>query len=105
MNEPRFPTPLPVLEPASFTLSDLAGVRCAGVAAGIKASGRPDVALLVADAPLAVAGVFTQNRYAAAPVEVCRAQLEKSGGRVRAIVVNSGNASASTLIAAVAPMA
>jgi glutamate N-acetyltransferase / amino-acid N-acetyltransferase len=96
MTEPRFPTPLPTLEPAAYTLSDLVGVRCAGVAAGIKASGRPDVALLVADAPLAVAGVFTRNRYAAAPVEVCRAQLEKSSGRVRAIVVNSGNANACT---------
>lgn len=96
MTEPRFPTPLPQLEPASSTLADLAGVRCAGVTAGIKASGRPDVALLVADAPLAVAGVFTKNRYAAAPVEVCRAQLERSGGRVRAIVVNSGNANACT---------
>lgn len=85
----------PVFPPSEHTLTAL-GVRAAGVAAGIKASGKPDVALLVADAPLAVAGVFTQNLFAAAPVTLCRAHLSASGGRMRALVVNSGNANACT---------
>lgn len=76
-------------------LSDL-GLHCAGVAAGIKPSGRPDVGLLVARRAIPVAGVFTQNAFAAAPVRRCRAHLEQTGGRIRAIVVSSGNANACT---------
>jgi glutamate N-acetyltransferase / amino-acid N-acetyltransferase len=87
---------LPALEPSLYTLTSLLGVRAAGVAAGIKASGKPDVALLVFDAPAAAAAVFTQNLFAAAPVLVSREHLAKSGGIVRAIVVNSGNANACT---------
>ncbi len=85
----------PEFPPADHDLTRL-GVRAAGVAAGIKASGKPDVALLVADAPLSVAGVFTQNLLAAAPVLVSRAHLAASGGPLRALVVNSGNANACT---------
>jgi len=85
---------VPALAPV--TLADLGGVRLAGVAAGIKASGRPDVALLVADNELACAGVFTQNAFAAAPVKLCRAHLQKTSGLTRAIVINSGNANACT---------
>ncbi|HTJ81510.1 MAG TPA: bifunctional glutamate N-acetyltransferase/amino-acid acetyltransferase ArgJ [Polyangiaceae bacterium] len=91
-----FPHPLPTLEALPFNLGSLAGVRAAGVAAGIKASGKPDVALLVSDRPLSVAGVFTQNRYAAAPVLLSRAHLAKSGGKARAFLVTSGNANACT---------
>jgi glutamate N-acetyltransferase/amino-acid N-acetyltransferase len=92
----RLHHPLPSLTPAPKTLGDIAGLRAAGVRAGIKASGNPDVALLVADAPIDVAAVFTQNKFAAAPVLVCREHLAKTGGRARAIVVNSGNANACT---------
>lgn len=92
----RLRHPLPALSPAAVTLTEIAGLRAAGVAAGIKPSGRPDVALLVADAPVACAGIFTQNRFAAAPVVVCREHLARSGGYVRALVVNSGNANACT---------
>ena len=81
--------------PAPFGLTAL-GLRASGVAAGIKPSGRPDVALLVFDAPVACAGVFTQNAFAAAPVQLCRAHLAASGGRVRALIVSSGNANACT---------
>jgi glutamate N-acetyltransferase/amino-acid N-acetyltransferase len=91
-----FPHPLPELQPSPVTLSDLAGVRAAGVAAGIKVSGAPDVALLVADAPVACAGIFTQNKFAAAPVLVSREHLHQSGGMIRAVVVSSGNANACT---------
>src|SRR5690606_8462340 len=86
----------PTFPPAPLTLTDLAGISAAGVAAGIKASGKPDVALLVADRPLPAAAVFTQNAFSAAPVRLSRAHLEKSGGHVRAVVVNSGNANACT---------
>ena len=54
------------------------------------------MALLVSDLPMSVAGVFTQNLFAAAPVELSRANLAKSGGRARAVVANSGNANACT---------
>ena len=94
--EARLAHPLPNLDDPAVTLSELRGLRAAGVSAGIKASGRPDVALLVSDAPMACAGVFTQNLFAAAPVEVSRAHLAASGGWVRAVVVNSGNANACT---------
>ncbi len=71
------------------------GYRAAGVSAGIKASGAKDVALLVSDAPAAMAGVFTTNQVPAAPVRWCRARLaERRPGR--AVVANSGNANACT---------
>lgn len=72
------------------------GFLAAGVACGIKASGRPDLALLVAAQPASAAGVFTENRAAAAPVRLSRAHLAASGGRARAIVTNSGCANACT---------
>ncbi len=88
--------PVPSFPPSPLTLTSVRGLRAAGVKAGIKASGNPDVALLVADAPMACAGVFTQNHFAAAPVAVSKEHLAKTGGRVRALVVNSGNANACT---------
>jgi glutamate N-acetyltransferase/amino-acid N-acetyltransferase len=69
------------------------GVRGAGAACGVKADGSADLGVLVADGPVSWAGTFTKNAAAAAPVRWCRARL---GGRVRAIVVNSGNANACT---------
>jgi glutamate N-acetyltransferase/amino-acid N-acetyltransferase len=66
------------------------------VRAGIKASGNPDVGLLVAEEAVPAAALFTQNHFAAAPVLLSREHLAKSGGRVRAVVVNSGNANACT---------
>ncbi len=71
------------------------GFRAAGVAAGIKESGQPDVAVVVNDGPsAAAAGVFTANRVKAAPV-LWTQQVIK-GGRVRAVVLNSGGANACT---------
>lgn len=70
------------------------GFRAAGVAAGIKTTGR-DVALVVNDGPLdAAAGVFTTNRVQAAPVRWSRQVL--AAGRLRAVVLNSGGANACT---------
>ena len=71
------------------------GFRAAGVAAGIKASGKRDVAVVVNDGPLdAAAAIFTSNRVEAAPVTWSRQVAED--GRVRAVVLNSGGANACT---------
>jgi glutamate N-acetyltransferase / amino-acid N-acetyltransferase len=71
------------------------GFRAAGVAAGIKQSGSPDVAVVLNDGPsAAAAGVFTSNRVKAAPV--LWSQQVLYGGNVRAVVLNSGGANACT---------
>ncbi|MBI1739416.1 MAG: bifunctional glutamate N-acetyltransferase/amino-acid acetyltransferase ArgJ [Acidobacteriales bacterium] len=72
------------------------GFSFSALAAGIKASGRPDLALVEASVGAAAAALFTSNRVVAAPLEVDRASLLASGGRVRAVVVNSGNANCAT---------
>jgi len=77
----------------SFTCT---GFRFAGVASGIKAKKALDLGLLVSDLPAHGAAVFTRNRVVAAPVTVSRKRLAKTGGLVRGIVVNSGNANACT---------
>jgi glutamate N-acetyltransferase / amino-acid N-acetyltransferase len=74
-----------------------AGFLAGGRAAGIKASGRPDLALIVTTGgPAAAAAVFTSNAFAAAPVRRSRAALAASRGHVRAIVSTSGCANAAT---------
>ncbi|HJU82187.1 MAG TPA: bifunctional glutamate N-acetyltransferase/amino-acid acetyltransferase ArgJ [Acidimicrobiia bacterium] len=70
------------------------GFRAAGISAGIKGSGRLDLAVVVADEAVPAAGLFTQNRAAAAPVVLSRARL--AAGRARAILLNSGCANAAT---------
>ena len=73
------------------------GWKVSGVTAGLKASGRRDMALFVSDQPAAGAGVFTTNKFPAAPVEVSKEELAgKGAGRVRALLVNSGQANACT---------
>jgi glutamate N-acetyltransferase/amino-acid N-acetyltransferase len=72
------------------------GFAFAAVVAGIKASGRPDLALAEVAEGASAAALFTKNRVVAAPVEVGRASLVATGGRVRAVVVNSGNANCAT---------
>ena len=72
------------------------GFSFSAVAAGIKVSGRPDLALVEAAGGATAAALFTKNRVVAAPVEVGRAALLSTGGRVRAVVVNSGNANCAT---------
>ena len=73
-----------------------AGFSFSAAAAGIKASGRPDLALAEAGPGTTAAAVFTRNRVVAAPLEVGRAALAASFGRVRAVIVNSGNANCAT---------
>ncbi len=73
-----------------------AGFRFGAVASGIKKNGALDLAMMVSDAPASAAAVFTRNRVKAAPVVISRAQLVRSGGKARAVIVNSGNANACT---------
>lgn len=70
------------------------GFRAAGMSAGLKPSGRPDLGLLVGDPGTTVAGLFTTNRVAAAPVRLSRELL--AAGHGRAVIVNSGQANAAT---------
>lgn len=70
------------------------GFRFAGVACGIKPSGKKDVALIVSDVPGAAAAAFTTNKAPGAPVILGRERLK--AGRLQAVVVNSGIANVST---------
>ncbi len=70
------------------------GFLFTGVACGIKASGKPDLALIVSDVPAVAAGVVTRNRVKAAPVQLVVPRLAR--GRAQAVVINSGNANACT---------
>jgi glutamate N-acetyltransferase / amino-acid N-acetyltransferase len=73
-----------------------AGFSFSAACAGIKASGRSDLALVEACPGTTAAAVFTRNRVVAAPLEVGRSSLAASGGRIRAVIVNSGNANCAT---------
>jgi glutamate N-acetyltransferase/amino-acid N-acetyltransferase len=68
------------------------GFRFGACKAGLKASGRTDFALIVADRPASAAAVFTANRVSAAPLQVDKEHLRASGGRVRVAAINAGNA-------------
>ncbi len=73
-----------------------AGFLFSAASAGIKVSGRPDMAYAEAPNGATAAAVFTKNRVVAAPIAVGRNHLRRSGGRVRTVVVNSGNANCAT---------
>ncbi|WP_448852565.1 bifunctional glutamate N-acetyltransferase/amino-acid acetyltransferase ArgJ [Corynebacterium sp. 335C] len=86
-------TSAPAPDAAPVGVTAPAGFRAAGVTAGIKPSGNPDLALVVNDGPEHVAAAtFTRNRVVAAPVTVTREHV--ADGAVRAVVLNSGNANA-----------
>jgi len=68
------------------------GFRFGAAKAGLKASGRPDFALIVADAPASAAALFTANRVSAAPLQVDKENLRATGGKVRVVAINAGNA-------------
>jgi len=72
------------------------GFLGASADAGIRKKRAPDVALIVAESGANAAAVFTRNRFQAAPVQIAKRSLTKSGGRVRAVVVNAGCANAIT---------
>ncbi|MGE0347710.1 bifunctional glutamate N-acetyltransferase/amino-acid acetyltransferase ArgJ [Hydrogenophaga sp.] len=81
--------------PLAADLLPIAGVRIGVAKAGIRKADRKDLTVLLLDEGCAVGAVFTRNRYAAAPVQVCRDHLA-SGQAIRALVINTGNANAGT---------
>ena len=81
--------------PASEALFPVAGVRLGLAEAGIRKIDRRDLTLLALDSGCTVAGVFTKNRFCAAPVQLCRRHLD-SGSEIRALVINTGIANAGT---------
>ena len=80
--------------PQAGDLHPVAGVRIGVTEAGIRKANRKDLTVVLIDAGSSVAGVFTQNRFCAAPVQVCREHLRH--GDIRAMVINTGNANAGT---------
>jgi glutamate N-acetyltransferase / amino-acid N-acetyltransferase len=80
--------------PRAADLHAIAGVRIGVAQAGIRKVDRKDLTVVLLEEGASVAGVFTQNRFCAAPVQVCREHLAR--GAVRALVINTGNANAGT---------
>lgn len=80
--------------PSAASLHPVAGVRIGVAEAGIRKANRKDLTVFLLDEGAAVAGVFTKNRFCAAPVQVCREHLAR--GDIRAMVINTGNANAGT---------
>jgi glutamate N-acetyltransferase / amino-acid N-acetyltransferase len=68
------------------------GFRFGATKAGLKASGRTDFAVIVADAPASAAAAFTANRVSAAPLQIDKEHLRATAGRVRVVAINAGNA-------------
>ena len=68
------------------------GFRFGAIRDGVKASGRPDFSLIVADVPANAAAAFTANKVSAAPLIVDKQHLSATGGRVRVVAINAGNA-------------
>ena len=87
------PVNLPI--PSAVDLFPISGVRIGVTEAGIRKANRKDLSVIQIDAGASVAGVFTRNRFCAAPVQVCREHLG-AGGAIRALVINTGNANAGT---------
>jgi glutamate N-acetyltransferase/amino-acid N-acetyltransferase len=80
--------------PRADSLHPVPGVRIGVAEAGIKKANRKDLTVFLFDEGTAVGGVFTRNRFCAAPVQVCREHLAR--GDIRAMVINTGNANAGT---------
>ena len=81
--------------PTAADILPVPGVRIGVTEAGVRKAGRKDVTVFLLDEGASVGGVFTQNRYCAAPVQICRERL--AGGQpIRAMVINTGNANAGT---------
>ncbi len=90
--------PVNLTAPDPVSLLPVAGVRLGIASAGIKKPGRRDLTLIELAPGTQVAGVFTQNRFCAAPVTLCKQHLDQQnqGGGIRALVINTGNANAGT---------
>ena len=91
--------PVNLLATPAADLYPVPGVRWGITEAGIRKAGRKDLAVLLLDEGASVGAVFTQNRFCAAPVQICRDHLAKNSGRsvgIRAMLINTGNANAGT---------
>jgi glutamate N-acetyltransferase/amino-acid N-acetyltransferase len=87
--------PVNLSAPNPAELFPIAGVRIGVTEAGVRKANRKDLTVVLLDEGASVAGVFTQNRFCAAPVQVCREHLAAGRG-IRAMVINTGNANAGT---------
>ena len=87
--------PVNLTAPVASSLHAVAGVRIGVAEAGVRKANRKDLTVFLLDEGASVGGVFTSNRFCAAPVQICRERLT-AGAAVRAIVVNTGNANAGT---------
>ena len=87
--------PVNLSAPVASHLQAVPGVRIGVAEAGVRKAGRKDLTVMVLDAGTSVGGVFTSNRFCAAPVQICRERLQ---GRpdIRALMINTGNANAGT---------
>jgi glutamate N-acetyltransferase/amino-acid N-acetyltransferase len=92
--------PVNLVATPAADLYPVPGVRWGIAEAGIRKVNRQDLAVLLLDEGASVGGVFTQNRFCAAPVQLCREHLAKSAGKegqgIRAMLINTGNANAGT---------
>ena len=87
--------PVNLTPPNPAALHAVPGVRIGVAEAGVRKANRKDLTVVLIDEGAAVGGVFTQNRFCAAPVQVCREHLAKGYG-IRAMLINTGNANAGT---------
>ncbi len=91
--------PVNLIATPAAELHPVAGARWGITEAGIRKQGRKDLAVLLLDEGASVGAVFTQNRFCAAPVQICRDHLAKNSGKsmgIRAMLINTGNANAGT---------
>ena len=87
--------PVNLKSPLPIELHTVGGITLGSTMAGIRKASRKDLTVVVLDPGSSVAGVFTRNRFCAAPVQLCREHLA-TGHEMRAILVNTGNANAGT---------
>ena len=88
--------PVNLQAPKAEDLLAIDGVRIGVTEAGVRKANRKDLTVILLDAGSSVGAVFTQNRYCAAPVQVCREHLAAPDASIRALVINTGNANAGT---------
>ncbi len=91
--------PVNLVATPAADLYPVPGVRWGITEAGIRKANRKDLAVMLLDAGASVGAVFTQNRFCAAPVQLCREHLAKNAGQsfgIRAMLINTGNANAGT---------
>src|SRR5262245_4311313 len=89
--------PVNLKAPNPADLHPVAGVKLGIAMAGVRKANRRDVTVIALEEGSAVAGVFTLNRFCAAPVQICQEQLAGNGGaNIRALLINTGNANAGT---------